>query len=207
MLQCTAFASLLALSDPLVITTDFRKTIGCADLPIRKIFLTRPLLRSHDVLLCGEALIALCLSMNLFNKLVLVSIALLFEKSGIFKIWKTYKYKSATPPGNASDRDGIPGGGVFSSCPYPPCHGQPWSTLNCEGARGRLLVPQLLCGVRHHWFVFVLFDLRRSIHDRWRHSWTLLGTPHCGWSSTFFSLPSSDLINILRSRFHKCERL
>ena len=103
MLQCTAFASLLALSDPLVITTDFRKTIGCADMPRRKIFLTCPLLRSHDVLLCGEALIALCLSMNLFNKLVLVSIALLFEKSGIFKIWKTYKYKSATPPGNASD--------------------------------------------------------------------------------------------------------
>ena len=155
MLQCTAFASLLALSDPLVITTDFRKTIGCADLQRRKIFLTHPLLRSHDVLLCGEALIALCLSMNLFNKLVLVSIALLFEKSRIFKICKTYKYKLASPPGNASDRDGSPGGGV-SSCPYPPCHGQPWSTLNCEGARGRLLVPQLLCGVRHHWFVFVL---------------------------------------------------
>ena len=28
--------------------------------------------------------------------------------------------------------------------------------MNCEGARGRLLVPQLLCGDRHHWFVFVL---------------------------------------------------
>ena len=93
--------------------------------------------------------------MNLFNKLVLVSIALPFEKSRIFKICKTYKYKSATPPGNAPDRDGSPGGGV-SSCPYPPCHGQPWSVLNCEGARGRLLVPQLLCGDRHHWFVFVL---------------------------------------------------
>ena len=52
------------------------------------------------------------------------------------------------------------------------------------------------------------FHLRRSIHDRWRHSWTLLGPSHCGWSSIiFFSLPSSDLINILRSLFYKCGRL
>ena len=39
------------------------------------------------------------------------------------------------------------------------------------------------------------FHLRRSIYYRWCHGWTLLGPPHCGWSSTFFSLPSSELID------------
>ena len=71
-LHCTAFASLLALPDPLVLIADFRKTIGSESLFLTKSS-TAPLCRSHDVVLTGEALLTFSFATNLFHKLVLVS--------------------------------------------------------------------------------------------------------------------------------------
>lgn len=57
LLHCTAFATLLSLSDPLVFVADFRKTVG-----------------GHDVLLSGEALLAFALASDLYQKLVMVRV-------------------------------------------------------------------------------------------------------------------------------------
>ena len=131
------------------------------------------------MLLSGEALLAFSFATNLFDKLAKVGTLQIDKILNVIKL-----HRQCTRPRYKERR--CVAGQLFRfplSSPLSRCELK--HQLNLKGAASRLCFHWPLCGNRHH--RYFTHCIAHTLHitltlcsNRWRHSWTPLGTSHCG---------------------------